>query len=206
MGRPHASDHVMTEEGRALRRTLMAKLKESVSSKKTAQHYLTINPKDKSFILKEKRRRRSAETCRKYRIRAAGRVVSKNYMKLFAKKSLRNLIRYFNRVYQGHEKATIYPRDVDFALIKPTFAEVVVRNAGGVGHDIGFHPDQPLVMQEEAWGCMHDWIANYAATVAAAIASDLQKAEKETLKAKHVFNFVKGERPGDMFLQVGALM
>jgi hypothetical protein len=162
MVRPHVSDRAVSAEGRALMKTLREKLKASAASKKTASHYLAVNPKDHSYVLKEKKRRRSAATYRKRRIRAAVKVVSKNYGKLFAKKSLRNLMHYFNRVYQGHEKATVYPRDIDMAQVRPTFAEVVVRNAGGVGHDIGFHPDQPLIMQNEAWSCMHDWIANYA--------------------------------------------
>jgi hypothetical protein len=76
MGRPHAVERKVSDEGRALMKSLKDKLKASADKRKTASHYLSVDPKHHSVVLREKKPRRSATTYKKMRIRAASKLVA----------------------------------------------------------------------------------------------------------------------------------
>ena len=67
-----------------------------------------------------------------------------------------------NRSYDvltGRTRTTEYPRfGVDISKINPTIEDVIRRNAGGVGADIGMNPDAPWNTTADAKNLMHQWI------------------------------------------------
>jgi hypothetical protein len=159
----HAPVDLLSGKGQELVHELIAarkaereKTKSKTKSTKV-RHFVTVDPATASLVLKESHPT-AAQYARK-RTRGAAKLISKNYRKLFAARSLRNYIQYCYGVYQGVETATVYPRDCDISQLHPTIADTIVRNAGGVGNSIGFSPSMPLKLTVDALDRLHEWAA-----------------------------------------------
>ena len=188
----------MSPEGRALLQSLKAKAK--TAGKRTgATHYLDVNPKDRTIRVKQARL--SSSMYARRRVRSAVKLTATNYRKMFAARPLKKFVEYCYGVLQGVEQSTVYPRDTDVTSSHPTFQDAVVRNAGGRGEEIGFHPATSLSLTSGAWDRLQEWAALHAIGVGKAIGDILDITEKTTLQPKHVYAFVKRERPADLFMQ-----
>ena len=103
------------------------------------------------------RRRTSAQYSRA-RIRTAE-GVAQHYASIITKASFNYTGNHTHDVLTGRARTEEYPRDgFNIADINPSLDDVIRRNAGGVGSEIGMPPEAPWSMTADAKTLMHQWI------------------------------------------------